>query len=119
MYTSAPSLLTLYDGWQGHQQSIAQTIARLTPEQLLWRPARSQRRERDRTGEMARRNVADDRAYLGRLDGRRSGADLSLHVSGENVLRLTPVDDLAYPRARPAPQRRNGHHARHAGYRSA
>ena len=39
MLTPVHSLATIYDGWNGHQTSLVNAIALLTPEQLRWRPA--------------------------------------------------------------------------------
>ena len=39
MSGSMRSLAELFDGWNGHQASLAHAIAPLTREQLLWRPA--------------------------------------------------------------------------------
>ncbi len=39
MLTPVHSLATIYDGWNGHQTSLVNAIAPLTPEQLRWRPA--------------------------------------------------------------------------------
>lgn len=39
MTIPAPSLATIYDGWNGHQTSLVNGIAPLTAEQLRWRPA--------------------------------------------------------------------------------
>lgn len=39
MTIPAPSLATIYDGWNGHQTSLVNAIAPLTAEQLRWRPA--------------------------------------------------------------------------------
>lgn len=33
------SLMSIYEGWDGHQTSLIQAIALLTPQQLAWRPA--------------------------------------------------------------------------------
>ncbi len=39
MMTEAPSLMSIFEGWDGHQLALARAIAPLTPEQLAWRPA--------------------------------------------------------------------------------
>ncbi len=37
MSGNATSLLTVYDGWAGHQQALLSAVIALTPEQLAWR----------------------------------------------------------------------------------
>src|SRR5260370_36217083 len=37
--TTAPSLMSIYEGWDSHQLALVRTITPLTPEQLAWRPA--------------------------------------------------------------------------------
>ena len=39
MPTDTDSLMTVYEGWDGYQQSLLQAITPLTSEQLAWRPA--------------------------------------------------------------------------------
>lgn len=39
MMTEAPSLMSIFEGWDGHQLALVRAIAPLTPEQLAWRPA--------------------------------------------------------------------------------
>jgi uncharacterized damage-inducible protein DinB len=39
MNSDEPSLLSLYTGWDDNQISLVRAVARLTPEQLSWRPA--------------------------------------------------------------------------------
>jgi len=39
MATSSPSLMSVYEGWDGHQLALARAITPLTPEQLAYRPA--------------------------------------------------------------------------------
>jgi uncharacterized damage-inducible protein DinB len=35
----APSLMSIFEGWDGHQLALVRAITPLTPEQLTWRPA--------------------------------------------------------------------------------
>ena len=58
MTTNNASLMTVFEGWDGYQQSIANAVTPLTPEQLAWRPAPHLRS----VGELAR-HIA-----LGRID---------------------------------------------------
>lgn len=44
------SLADIYDGWDGHQSSLVNAIAPLTPDQLRWRPTANQ----NSIGELAR-----------------------------------------------------------------
>ena len=37
MSGNTTSLLTIYDGWAGHQQALMSAVIGLTPEQLAWR----------------------------------------------------------------------------------
>jgi uncharacterized damage-inducible protein DinB len=37
--TTAPSLRSIFEGWDGHQLALLRAITPLTPEQLTWRPA--------------------------------------------------------------------------------
>ncbi len=39
MTTAAPSLMSIFEGWDSHQLALARAITPLTPEQLAWRPA--------------------------------------------------------------------------------
>jgi uncharacterized damage-inducible protein DinB len=39
MFTSAPSLALVFEGWEGYRQSILHAVTPLTSEQLKWRPA--------------------------------------------------------------------------------
>ncbi len=39
MATTAPSLMSIYEGWESHQLALVRAIAPLTPAQLAWRPA--------------------------------------------------------------------------------
>jgi hypothetical protein len=39
MTTAAPSLMSIYEGWDSHQLTLVRTITPLTPEQLAWWPA--------------------------------------------------------------------------------
>ena len=39
MTTTAPSLMSIYEGWDSHQLALVRAITPLTPEQLAWRPA--------------------------------------------------------------------------------
>jgi uncharacterized damage-inducible protein DinB len=39
MTSTSPSLLTIYDGWAGHQLALVNAVAPLTAEQLGWRAA--------------------------------------------------------------------------------
>jgi uncharacterized damage-inducible protein DinB len=50
MSEAANSLMTVFEGWDGYQQSIASAVAPLTPEQLAWRPGEKLRS----AGELAR-----------------------------------------------------------------
>ena len=36
---TAPSLMSIFEGWDGHQLALVLAITPLTPEQLTWRPA--------------------------------------------------------------------------------
>jgi uncharacterized damage-inducible protein DinB len=38
MATDLPLLMAVYEGWDGHQTSLARAIAPLSREQLVWRP---------------------------------------------------------------------------------
>lgn len=38
MTNQSPSLMDVYEGWEGHQASLVHAIAPLTREQLLWHP---------------------------------------------------------------------------------
>ena len=58
MAETANSLMTVYEGWDGYQQSIVGAVSPLTREQLLWRPAEHLRS----VGELVR-HIA-----LGRID---------------------------------------------------
>jgi len=37
MSSATPSLMTIYDGWAGHQTALVSAVAPLTAEQLAWR----------------------------------------------------------------------------------
>jgi len=37
--TTAPSLMSIFEGWDGHQLALVRAITPLTHEQLAWRPA--------------------------------------------------------------------------------
>jgi uncharacterized damage-inducible protein DinB len=50
MTLAIQSLADVYDGWDGHQTSLVNAIAPLTPDQLGWRPATNQ----NSVGELAR-----------------------------------------------------------------
>lgn len=39
MITDAPSLMRVYQGWEGYQTSLVHAVAPLSPEQLAFRPA--------------------------------------------------------------------------------
>src|SRR6266568_579107 len=39
MTTEAPSLMSIYEGWDSHQLALVRAITPLTLEQLAWRPA--------------------------------------------------------------------------------
>ncbi|HEX6779887.1 MAG TPA: hypothetical protein VF099_16895, partial [Ktedonobacterales bacterium] len=39
MSTPMQSLMSVYEGWDGHQLALARAITGLTPEQLAYRPA--------------------------------------------------------------------------------
>ena len=39
MTTAASSLMSIFEGWDGHQLALVRAIIPLTPEQLTWRPA--------------------------------------------------------------------------------
>ncbi len=39
MTTTSPSLMTVYEGWDGYQLSLVRAVAPLSREQLVWRPA--------------------------------------------------------------------------------
>jgi uncharacterized damage-inducible protein DinB len=39
MTTTAPSLMSIYEGWDSHQLALVRAITPLTLEQLAWRPA--------------------------------------------------------------------------------
>jgi uncharacterized damage-inducible protein DinB len=41
MSDSQDSLMNIYNGWNGYQQSIVNAVQPLTPEQLIWRPAQN------------------------------------------------------------------------------
>lgn len=41
--TTASSLISIFEGWDGHQLALVRAITPLTPEQLTWRPAPHQR----------------------------------------------------------------------------
>ncbi len=43
MTTASQPLTTVYDGWDGHQVSLVNSVSPLTPAQLAWRPAPNQR----------------------------------------------------------------------------
>jgi hypothetical protein len=43
MTTDRLSLMTCYSGWDNYQISLARTVARLTHEQLAWRPTQEHR----------------------------------------------------------------------------
>lgn len=58
MLTSAGSLTSVYEGWDGYQRSLMSAVRPLTREQLVWRPATHLRS----VGELAR-HIA-----LGRVD---------------------------------------------------
>ena len=58
MTTDAPSLMSVYDGWDGYQSSLVHAIAPLSPNQLAWRPAAHLRS----VGEIARH------ISIGRID---------------------------------------------------
>ncbi len=42
MPTTSPSLKSIYEGWDSHQQALMHAITPLLPEQLAWRPAPNQ-----------------------------------------------------------------------------
>ena len=42
MSTPPPSLKTIYEGWDSHQQALMHAVTPLTPEHLAWRPAPNQ-----------------------------------------------------------------------------
>ncbi len=39
MTTTSPSLMTVYEGWDGYQLSLVRAVAPLSREQLVWQPA--------------------------------------------------------------------------------
>src|SRR5260370_16299485 len=39
MSSNALSLMSVYEGWDGHQLALVRTVARLSPAQLAWRGA--------------------------------------------------------------------------------
>ena len=39
MSTAAPSLMSVYEGWDGYQLALVRTVTPLLPEQLAWRAA--------------------------------------------------------------------------------
>jgi len=39
MTTTAPSLMSIYEGWDSHQLALVRAITPLSPAQLAWRPA--------------------------------------------------------------------------------
>ena len=39
MTTEAPSLMTVYEGWDGHQVALVRAVSPLLPKQLAWRGA--------------------------------------------------------------------------------
>ena len=39
MTTAAPSLMSIYEGWDSNQLALVRAITGLSPEQLGWRPA--------------------------------------------------------------------------------
>jgi uncharacterized damage-inducible protein DinB len=69
-------LTYIYDGWQGHQQSITRTIAGLTREQLTWRPAPTARS----AGELAAHISGGRITWFARLDALGS-AELSARAA--------------------------------------
>ena len=64
------SLADIYEGWDGHQTSLVQAIAPLTPEQLIWRPAA----KLNSVGELARHISLARITWFARMDAPGSAA---------------------------------------------
>lgn len=65
-----PSLMKIYEGWEGHQTSLVNAIAPLTPEQLRWRPAE----QMQSVGELARHISLGRLVWFLRMDAPGSAA---------------------------------------------
>jgi uncharacterized damage-inducible protein DinB len=65
MMIEKPLLTTYYSGWDDYQISLARTAARLTPEQLAWRPATEHRT----VGDLAQHIVEGRIGWIGQFLG--------------------------------------------------
>lgn len=68
MTTDRLSLMTCYSGWDDYQVSLTRTVARLTHEQLAWRPTREHRS----VGELVQHIVEGRIGWIGHFLGEGS-----------------------------------------------
>src|SRR6266699_4720666 len=69
MTTARLSLMTCYSGWDNYQISLARTVARLTHEQLAWRPTQEHRS----VGELVQHIIIEGRIdWIGNVLGEGS-----------------------------------------------
>ncbi len=76
MSNASDSLLTVFDGWNGYQQSIVNAVNPLTREQLAWRPAENF----SSVGELVRHISLGRLTWLTRMDAPGS-ADVAGQIS--------------------------------------
>ena len=79
MGTQAMSLSQLFDGWQGHQRSLVDTIRPLTREQLAWRPAPQLRSVGELAGHISQGRID----WFARMQAPRS-AELASQTAADN-----------------------------------
>lgn len=102
MINTEDSLLTVYDGWNGYNQSIINAVKPLTPEQLGWRPAK----KLNSVGELVRhirlgritwflRMEAPGSAEIaGQIDAWEQDKDGNQHIIEEKIFDENQPDEL-------------------------